>query len=505
MGGVCAVGFSRVRKRCATNYEKIGKMKTSMPNSAIQSALRILEEPSAAFANRYPGETGRRQPVHVVYGGAHLFRAGISRRMGDVALATLGEFAPDAFTFARAIGLQGAEALPKSGQEAAAAQRRFAKSPEKLRLEDHGAWMAQTIYSRVLEKLQREPVEDFRIDFEDGYGNRPDAEEDQHAKLAAEEVAKGFSEGSLPPFIGIRLKPFSPELRDRSIRTLDLFLSALCGATRGRLPANFVVTLPKVVIPEQMAALARLLDALEPALGLEKGSLRFEMMVETTQAILNERGESSLPRFLEASGGRCIAAHFGTYDYTASCSITAAYQVMDHPACDFAKHMMQVAFAGTGIWLSDGATNVLPAPPHRAEKGKRLTRAQQEENRDAVHRAWRLHYGHIQHSLISAYYQGWDLHPAQLPTRYAAVFSFFLEGLDSSALRLKNFVEKAAKATLVGDVFDDAATGQGLLNFFLRAINCGAISEAEAERLTGVTIEELHYGSFLKILKNRTK
>ena len=205
---------------------------------------------------------------------------------------------------------------------------------------------------------------------------------------------------------------------------------------------------------------------MEPALGLEKGSLRFEMMIETTQAILNERGESSLPLFLDASAGRCIAAHFGTYDYTASCSITAAYQAMDHPACDFAKNMMQVAFAGTGIWLSDGATNVLPAPPHRAEKGKRLTRAQQKENREAVHRAWRLHYGHIQHSLITAYYQGWDLHPAQLPTRYAAVFSFFLEGLDSAAARLKNFVEKAAKATLVGDVFDDAATGQGLLNYF---------------------------------------
>jgi hypothetical protein len=479
-------------------------MKTSLPDSALRSALQILDEPSKVFARRYPGETGRRQPVHVVYGGAHLFKAGISRRLGEVAIATLDEYAPDAFTFARAIGLPGAGTLPKSGRQAAAAERLFGKSPEKLRLENRAAWMALTVYSRVLEKLHREPVEDFRIDFEDGYGNRPDAEEDGHAKLAAEEVAKGFREGSLPPFIGIRLKPFSAELRDRSMRTLDLFVSALCGATQGKLPQNFVITLPKVVMPEQMAALAGLLEAMEPALGLAKGSLRFEMMVETTQAILNARGESSLPQFLDAARGRCIAAHFGTYDYTASCSITAAYQVMDHPACDFAKHMMQVAFAGTGIWLSDGATNLLPTPPHRAEKGKKLTRAQQDENREAVHRAWRLHYGHIQHSLVTAYYQGWDLHPAQLPTRYAAVFSFFLDGLDSSAARLKNFVEKAAKATLVGDVFDDAATGQGLLNFFLRAINCGAISEAEAERLTGVTVEELRMGSFLKILKNRT-
>jgi citrate lyase beta subunit len=380
--------FSPVWKLRAPNFGKIGKMKTSLPDSAVQSALRILEGPSAAFARRYPGETGRRQPVHVVYGGAHLFRAGISRRLGDVALATLGEFAPDAFTFASAIGLPGAGTLPKPGKQAAAADRQFAKSPDKLRLENRAAWMAHTIYNRVLEKLQREPVEDFRIDFEDGYGNRPDAEEDQHAKLAAEEVAKGLRENSLPPFIGIRLKPFSPELRDRSIRTLDLFIRVLCEATRGRLPANFVVTLPKVVIPEQMAALAYLFDAMEPALGLEKGSLRFEMMVETTQAILNERGESSLPGFLEASSGRCIAAHFGTYDYTASCSITAAYQVMDHPACDFAKHMMQVAFAGTGIWLSDGATNVLPAPPHRAEKGKRLTRAQHNGVVQPVSRTW---------------------------------------------------------------------------------------------------------------------
>ena len=480
-------------------------MKTSLPPSVSGTAIRKLDEAYAPFARRYTGETGRRQPVHVVYGGAHLFQAGTARRLGDLALATVKEYAPDAFTFARAAGLPGAEKFPKSASKAAALERRFAASPEKLRRENWAAWLAHTVYAHVLEKLQREPVEDFRIDFEDGYGNRPDAEEDQHAKLAAEEVARGMSEGSLPPFIGIRIKPFSPELRERSIRTLDLFVSTLCEATRGRMPENFVVTLPKVVIPEQPAALAGLLEALETALGIEKGLLRFELMIETTQAILNERGESNLSRLLDASAGRCVAAHFGTYDYTASCSITAAYQTMSHPACDFAKHMMQVAFAGTGIWLSDGATNVLPAPPHRAQKGKRLTRAQRDENREAVHRAWRLHSEHIQHSLVSAYYQGWDLHPAQLPTRYAAVYAFFLEGLDSAAARLKNFVDKAAKATLIGEVFDDAATGQGLLNYFLRAINCGAISEAEAERLTGVTSEELHRGSFLKILKNRTK
>jgi citrate lyase beta subunit len=456
-------------------------MKTSQPRSLSHIAAETLAEAYAAFTQRYPGETGRRQPVHTVYGGAHLFQARIARRLGQLAQKTLQEYAPDAFTFARAVGVPGSESLPNSASKMAALKRRFAASPEKLR------------------------GEDFRIDFEDGYGNRPDAEEDQHAKLAAEEVAQGMKDGSLPPFIGIRIKPFSAELRERGVRTLELFITTLCAATGSRLPENFVVTLPKVVIPEQAAAMAKLLETLESALDLEEGTLRFELMIETTQAIFNARGESNLPHLLDASAGRCVAAHFGTYDYTASCSITAAYQTMTHPACDFAKHMMQVAFAGTGLWLSDGATNILPTPPHRAEKGKRLTRVQMEENRDAVHRAWRLHYEHIQHSLVSAYYQGWDLHPAQLPTRYAAVYSFFLEGLDSAAQRLKNFVDKAAKATLVGDVFDDAATGQGLLNYFLRAINCGAISEAQAQRLTGVTPEELHLGSFLKILKNRTK
>jgi hypothetical protein len=179
---------------------------------------------------------------------------------------------------------------------------------------------------------------------------------------------------------------------------------------------------------------------------------------------------------------------------------------MLHPACDFAKHMMQVSFAGTGIWLSDGATNIMPVPPHRfAEGDTPLTGKQIEENRQVVHRAWKLHYDHIQHSLINGFYQGWDLHPGQLPTRFAAIYAFFLEGLDAASQRLRNFVEKAAKATLVGDVFDDAATGQGLLNYFLRAINSGALKEEEAVELSGLTVEELRTGSFVKILKNRQR
>jgi len=412
----------------------------------IRRATAALDAPLSALAKRFPGESDQRQPVHTVYGGAHLFKSDTAVKLGTLAQRALQEHAPDAATFANAIGL-----APST---------------------------AETVYGRVIEKLKREPVEDFRIDFEDGYGNRPDEEEDGHAQQAAREVAAGLRNRTLSPFIGIRIKPFSQELTRRSVRTLDVFLSTLIGEA-GKLPPWFVVTLPKIQVVEQVTALANLFDVLEPKLGLQKGALKFEFMIETTQSI------AMLSQMLDAARGRVVAAHFGTYDYTASCNITAAHQRMDHPACDFARHSMQVAYAGTGLWLSDGATNVMPI-------GDRAT----------VHRAWRLHVDHIRHSLVNGFYQGWDLNPSQLPTRYAAVYSFFLESLGPATDRLRNFMQRAGQATLVGDVFDDAATGQGLLNYFLRALNCGAITEQEA-LATGLTLEELRSRSFVKILKGR--
>ena len=479
-------------------------MKKSLTEESVGDISAKLRQANNDFAKIYPGETGKRQPVHTVYGGAHLFKSDSVERLGALARRSLDQFAPDFLSFAKAIDLDGADGLPDSLEEDSGLLNRLETNDEQVRLENRPAWFAHAIYNRVSEKLRREPVEDFRIDFEDGYGNRPDNEEDGHAASAALEVAAGMENDTLPPFIGIRIKPFTEELRARSMRTLDIFVSTLVEKSGGRLPENFVVTQPKITIPEQVSALADLFALLEQANGLQAGSLKLEMMIETTQSIINARGEINLPLLLAAARGRCIAAHFGTYDYTASCSITAAHQHMMHPACDFAKHMMQVSFAGTGIWLSDGATNIMPVAPHRfSEGGTPLTPEQITENRDVVHRAWKLHYGHIQHSLENAFYQGWDLHPAQLPTRYAAVYAFFLESLDAASERLKNFVDKAAKATLVGDVFDDAATGQGLLNYFLRAINCGALTETEAVERSGLTVAELRSGSFVKIMNNR--
>ncbi len=479
-------------------------MKTSLSADSMRDLISRLQQANKRFAAKYGGETGRRQPVHTVYGGAHLFKSDSTERLGALARRSLDQFAPDFLVFAKALDLPGANQLPDSPEEADELASRLGTNPDAVRRKNRAAWLAHTIYKRVNENVRREPVEDFRIDFEDGYGNRPDEEEDGDAASAAAEVAEGMNIGALPPFIGIRIKPFNEELRERSARTLDIFISTLLDQTGGALPDNFVVTLPKITVPEQVAALADLFELLEEKIGLVAGSLKLEMMIETTQSVINERGEINLPLLLAAARGRCIAAHFGTYDYTASCSITAAHQHMMHPACDFAKHLMQVSFAGTGVWLSDGATNIMPVAPHRfVEGGTPLTPEQIEENRTVVHRAWKLHYDHIQHSLENAYYQGWDLHPAQLPTRYAAIYAFFLESLDAASERLRNFVDKAAKATLMGDVFDDAATGQGLLNYFLRAINCGALTEEEAVELSGLTVAELRSGSFVKILTNR--
>ena len=479
-------------------------MKRSLAPESLREFIAPLQQAHRELESQYPGPRGDRQPVHTVYGGAHLFRADTARRLGEKALQSLDEYAPDFVAFAKAIEFPGANRLVESPQAAATLAKSILANPDAARKENRPAWLAYTVYQRVREKLEREPVEDFRIDFEDGFGNRPDEEEDHHAAGAACEVAAGMVAGTLPPFVGIRIKPFTEELRNRSVRTLDIFLTEIVAKTDGQLPQNFFITLPKITIPEESAALAAICSRLESGLGLKQGILRIELMIETPQSIFNEHGQVNLLPLARAAQGRCVAAHFGTYDYTAGRGITAAYQHMTHLACDFAREVMQVAFAGTGIWLSDGATNILPVPLHHAAKGgPRLTGNQAAENRGAVHHAWKLHFRHIQHSLVNGYYQGWDLHPAQLVTRYAAVYSFFLESLDAASERLRNFIAKAAQATLVGEVFDDAATGQGLLNYFLRAINCGAITTEEAKALTGLTPAELRSASFVKILDGR--
>ena len=381
--------------------------------------------------------------MHVLYGGAHIFKEGTCAKLGELARRSLADHAPNAEALAAALGMR----------------------------QD----VAQPVFERVSEKLAREAVEDFRIDFEDGFGVRPDAEEDAAASAAGRATAAAMRGSGLPAFFGIRIKPLTEEFGDRGLRTLRLYLDALFESSGGALPSNFLVTLPKVTSTREVRALA---DALQPHTGAG-----IEVMIETPGSLFIAR------ELVEAAGGLCVAAHFGAYDYTASLGITAAHQSILHPACDFARSMMQAGLAGSGVRLADGATNVLPLGQDRA----------------VIHAAWKLHFSQIRHSLHNGFYQGWDLHPAQLPARYAAVYSFFLEGMPEESKRMRNFVAAAARSAQLGSIFDDAASGQGLLNSFLRALDCGAIRAEEIPELTGLTLEELRTGSVVKIVRMRAR
>ncbi|MGW7578949.1 DUF6986 family protein [Streptomyces sp. NPDC054765] len=417
---------------------------TSLADTVRKGIGAALAQVDADLARRYPGDPGTRQPVHTVYVPGDVFAAGTVRSWGDQALAALDAHAPDAGALAAVLGI-----------------------PDAL---------AAEVHDRVRAKLTREPVEDLRIDFEDGYGPRPDAEEDEAAARAAALVAAAYGGGTsrpeagggtVAPYTGIRMKCMEAAVRDRGIRTLDIFLTGLMAA--GGLPGGLVLTLPKVTYAEQVTAMVRLLEAFEKTHGLESGRIGFEIQIETTQSILGADGRATVARMIEAAEGRATSLHYGTFDYSASCGVSAAHQSLDHPVADHAKAVMQVAAAGTGVRLSDGSTNVLPVGPT-----------------DRVHAAWRLHHGLVRRSLARAYYQGWDMHPGHLPTRYAAVYTFYREGLEQAAARLAAYVAKAG-----GEVMDEPATARALSGYLLRGLDCGAVDTAEVARLAGLTRADL--------------
>ncbi|MFC8347213.1 DUF6986 family protein [Streptomyces sp. NPDC057280] len=405
---------------------------TSLAGAVSEEISASLAPVDAELERRYPGDPGTRQPVHTVYVPGDVFAAGTLRSWGDQALAALDEHAPDAASFAAVLGLSDA--------------------------------LAEPVHTRVRAKLEREPIEDLRVDFEDGYKG---SDEDQDAARAARLVADAYKNGTAAPYMGIRMKCMESPVRDRGIRTLDVFLTGLMEA--GGLPDGLVLTLPKVTYPEQVTAMVRLLEQFEKARGLAPGRIGFEIQIETSQAILAADGTATVARMIDAAEGRATGLHYGTFDYSACLGVSAAYQASDHPAADHAKAIMQVAAAGTGVRVSDGSTNVLPVG-----------------STEKVHEAWRLHYGLTRRALARAYYQGWDMHPGHLPTRYAAVFAFYREGFEAAAKRL------AAYANHVdGDVMDEPATAKALAGYLLRGLDCGALDTGEVTRLTGLTLARL--------------
>jgi citrate lyase beta subunit len=404
----------------------------------VAEADRTLAPADRALARDYPGPRAGRQPVHTAYVPADRFGLGLAARWGRQALKSLEAWAPAPTDFGLAMDL-----------------------PPGL---------AADVRSRVLAKLIAQPVEDLRLDFEDGYGGRDDEAEDADARSAAECLAGEMAAGGSPPFCGLRCKSLEPATRRRAIRTLHEFLAALLAC--GPLPAGFAVTLPKVTSADQVTAMARLCSRLEESHGLAHGQLVFEVQVETPQLILGADGTAVVARCLRAAEGRLTGLHYGTYDYSAALGIAAHLQSMEHPVADHARAVMQVAAAGTAVRLSDGSSNVLP-----------------EGDRDDVVEAWQMHARLVRRSLERGFYQGWDLHPAQLASRYAATFCFFREGLPVAAARLRSYLERSAGQP--GRVLEEPATARALAGFLARGLDCGAVSEPELTELTGLGRLEL--------------
>jgi Domain of unknown function (DUF6986) len=405
---------------------------TAADLAAIDDRLAAAD---AELARAYPGDPGTRQPVHTVYVPADRFHAELVPEWGAAALAAL---AAHASTPAELGSIAG---LPPS--------------------------LAAAVYDRVTLKLAAEPIEDLRIDFEDGYGHRPAPEEDAAAVHAAVALAGARAEGVLPPFVGLRVKSLEPATRRRGLRTLDLFLAAMLADAP--MPDGFVITFPKVMAVEQVEALVDVCARLEAAYRLPAGRLRFELQIETPQSVLGAAGTVTVAQFVHASAGRGVGLHYGTYDYSSAVGVAGGFQSLEHPAADQAKALMQIAAAGTGVRLSDGSTNVLPV----GSKG-------------AVQEAWRLHARLVRRSLERAFYQGWDLHPAQLPTRFAATYGFYREALPAAAARLRAYLDKDA-----GGVLDEPATARALADVLVRGLDCGAVDESELLTFAGLDAAEL--------------
>lgn len=399
--------------------------------AGVEAALRPVDE---LRRRSYPGDGTARQPVHTVYVPADAVTGGLTHAWGAAALAAQAEHAPDPDTMARVLDLDPA--------------------------------LVGEVWPRVLDKLATEPIEDLRVDAEDGYRGTPDVEDDD-VRAAGAALGADIRTGAAAPFVGLRPKCLEEGVRARGLRSLDLFLGALLDGAGGDAALEstaLLVTLPKITDVAQVEAMTGVLDALETAYRLTPGRLGLELQVETPQAVLGADGRATLAPMLHAAGARARGLHYGTYDYSASLGIAAAHQASDHPAADHAKATMQLAVAGTAANAVDGSTNILPVG-----------------SPDQVHAGWRLHARLVRRALERGFYQGWDLHPAQLLTRYVATYAFFRQAMPAAAARLRTYTERTG-----GQVMDEPATARALASVLIRGLDCGALDDEEVATATGL-------------------
>ncbi|MCK9893356.1 aldolase/citrate lyase family protein [Frankia sp. AgB32] len=403
----------------------------TLPPEVVARLSAPLDPVDAALAARHPGTGTGRQPVHTCYLPADRMRPDLvpawAARAGELLAAHGGDPA-------RLAAATGGDPAPDR---------------------------AAAVHAHVLRALATEPIQDLRVDLEDGYGSRPDETEDADAVRAAEAVLAAAGAGTLPTRYGLRPKSLDPTVRVRGLRSLDLFLTTLATtlATGGGVPPGLVLTLPKVSDPAQLRVFDAIVTELEQRLHLPP--IGIEVQVETPAAVL------ALPELvrvgLTLGPGRLVGLHVGTYDYSAALGISAADQASDHPAVEYATALMQLVAAGTGIQVADGSSNLLP-----------IDATEQPGTGGAdVHQAWRRHAELIRRAWHRGLYQGWDLHPGQLVSRHAAVAGCLLTGLDDAIARLAAY----ATAHQSGTIVDEPATGRALAGHVLRALDAGLLDD----------------------------
>lgn len=378
----------------------------TMPPSLLQLGAaaeieRLVDSAERYLSANYPGDRSGPQPVHTVYTSAD-------------------NAAPDVV----------------SGWSEAAVRILDANRDVLAELAD------RAVVDDTRARLVEAPITDLRFDFEDGYrGDDADGDARRAGTALTNLGVKG----------GIRIPGLTAADWRRSVRILEQVLGEF-----GTVPAGFVFTIPKFRALQQVEAAVRLCQALEQAHGLPDRSLRYELQIESPQAVIAADGTATVASALQVSEGRCEALHYGTYDYSAACGISAQYQSLDHPVADHAKAVMLAAAAQTGTWVADGSTQVVP----RGDAGQ-------------VAAALRLHFGLVTRSLRRGYYQGWDMHPGHLVTRWMANFTFYRSALAEAAPRLAAYLGRT-------DDFDEPASAEALARAVLRGFDCGAFTEDSA-------------------------
>lgn len=436
----------------------------------------LIESLNEKFGEYHLSKTSV-HPVHTVYGGAQLFHRNTLKKIGEKGIALIKNYfsEPPYCTV-----LSGESDVPLNSE------------------------IRQQVIDQTINKLTVNPVEDYRIDFEDGYGLRDSAKEDEDAERCAIELSELFqkSDNSSAFQTGIRIKSFSLPTLQRSIRTFDIFLSTFFQNCDIQNVPFLSVCLPKVTDLKEVELLLSLLTDYAKSHNLNTGFLRAEIMLETPEFYLKSNGFAALREMVDSFSGSFNALHLGLYDFTSSLGVQSADQKYNHPYLDFLRFQTIMQFSKSTIRLVDGATMEMPVEKYKKSEFAELSEEECNANKIMIINAANAHTENIYHSMKMGFDSSWDLHPGQVAIRYLTLFTNYKKSFSAMRERFINFVENAARATVLNGQFDDAATGQGMLNYFIKGYRLGALS-ADDIRKTGFDIETLVKKSFAELISEQ--